>query len=150
MQCASVKGLLYAILLEILKMRGLLFMQQTTRRFTQVGALQVGIIVTTLITAGIHLYLSSKPDEDLRTWFFFNGLGYLLLLAGLYLPQLARFQHIARLALIGFAILTIILWIALADHRSLDPLDAVTKTDEIILLVLLFFEERSSHMSAYR
>lgn len=118
-------------------------MEQVTHRASHIGALQVGIMLLTVFTAGIHLYLSSEPDEDLRLWFLLNGLGYLGLVAALYLPQVAQFRHLVRLTLIAYTALTIVMWILLADHSSLDPLDAVTKAAEIVLIVLLLIEERT-------
>ncbi|HTK08360.1 MAG TPA: hypothetical protein VL485_14415 [Ktedonobacteraceae bacterium] len=118
-------------------------MEQVTHRARHIGVLQVGIILLAAFTAGVHLYLSSEPDEDLRLWFLLNGLGYLGLVAALYLPQFAQFHHIVRLILIVYTALTIVMWILMADHSSLDPLDAVTKAAEIVLLVLLLIEERT-------
>ena len=119
-------------------------MEQTTYRASRIGILQIGIIVLAAFAAGVHLYLSSQPDEDLHFWFLLNGLGYLGLVVALYLPQLLQFHNIVRLTLIVYAALTIILWILLADHSSLDLLDVVTKVAEVALIVLLFVEHARS------
>ncbi|MDQ3284134.1 MAG: hypothetical protein M3P92_00145 [Actinomycetota bacterium] len=75
--------------------------------------LRVGIVALTLGTALIHLSLNF-PDLG----FMLNGLGYLTLLAALCLPvpQVARHRDIVRWVLIGYAALTILLWILLGDR----------------------------------
>lgn len=80
-------------------------------------ALQIGIVVLfTLGTVLIHFSLNS-PDPA----FILNGLAYLALLAGLYLPlpQLARHQNAVRWSLIGYAALTIFLWILFGERTPL-------------------------------
>jgi hypothetical protein len=73
-------------------------------------ALRAGIAVLTLATAAIHLQLAF-PDPA----FILNGLGYLTLLAALYLPipRVARYQWVVRWVLVGYTALTIFLWILL-------------------------------------
>ena len=95
-----------------------------------------GVILLTLITAAVHLSLLF-PD----TAFILNGLGYLTLLAALYLPipQLVPHRRIVRLTLIGYAILTILLWVAIGE-RSL--LGFSTTADEVALVILLVLEGR--------
>jgi hypothetical protein len=101
-------------------------------------ALRVGIVLLTLATALIHLQLAF-PDPA----FILNGLGYLALLAALYLPvpQLARFRNIVRWVLIGFTALTILLWILLGART---PIGYIDKAIEIVLILLLLLEARSS------
>ena len=57
-------------------------------------ALRLGIIVLTVTTAAIHLYLGLSSGLPL---FVLNGLGYLALFAALYLPisQLAQYRNTA-------------------------------------------------------
>ncbi len=112
-----------------------------------IGALQIGILLLILATANAHLYLGGQPDEDLRTWFLLNGLGYLVLLLAFFLPQFMPIHRLIRWALLGYATLTIILWFffgSLSEGR-LDPFDAVVKTVEIALVVLLLIDNRQSH-----
>jgi hypothetical protein len=101
--------------------------------------LQIGIIVLTLITAVVHMSLNF-PDPV----FILNGLGYLTLLAALYLPipQLSPYRHIVRWLLIGYTALTVILWIAIGLRT---PTGYVTTADEVVLILLLLFEARRSH-----
>ncbi len=98
--------------------------------------IQIGIIGLTLATAITHITLSF-PDPI----FILNGLGYLALLAALYLPlpQLAPHRRFARLALIGYTALTILLWVAFGARS---PIGFINKANELLLLGLLILEER--------
>jgi hypothetical protein len=101
--------------------------------------LRIGIIVLTLATAFIHLQLNF-PDPV----FILNGLGYLALLAALYLPvpQLARYQNALRLALIGYTALTIFLWILLGART---PIGYIDKIIEVALISILLLDARRSN-----
>ena len=92
----------------------------------------------TLGTALIHLSLNF-PDLG----FMLNGLGYLTLLAALCLPvpQVARHRDIVRWVLIGYAALTILLWILLGDRTAIGY---TAKAIEVALITLLLLEARRS------
>lgn len=100
----------------------------------QFGPIQIGIIVLTLATAVIHLTLNF-PD----TLFILNGLGYIALLAALYLriPQLADYRNLIRWAFMAFAAITIIAWIAIGSRS---PLGYATKAIEVVLIALLYMD----------
>ena len=100
--------------------------------------LRVGIVALTLGTALIHLSLNF-PDLG----FMLNGLGYLTLLAALCLPvpQVARYRDIVRWVLIGYAALTILLWILLGDRTTIGY---TAKAIEVALITLLLLEARRS------
>ena len=100
--------------------------------------LRVGIVALTLGTALIHLSLNF-PDLG----FMLNGLGYLTLLATLCLPvpQVARHRDIVRWVLIGYAALTILLWILLGDRTAIGY---TAKAIEVALITLLLLEARRS------
>jgi hypothetical protein len=102
------------------------------------GPLRVGIVLLTLATALIHLQLAF-PDPA----FILNGLGYLTLLAALYLPieQVARYRRMVRWALIGYTALTIFLWVLLGART---PIGYIDKMIEILLIFLLLLEARRS------
>ncbi|MBV9452633.1 MAG: hypothetical protein JOZ19_00710 [Rubrobacter sp.] len=104
-------------------------------------ALQIGIIVLTLVTAFVHLSLNF-PDPV----FILNGLGYLTLLAAMYLPisLLVSYRRIVRWLLIGYTALTVILWVAIGLRN---PTGYITTIDEIFLILLLLLETRRSHSS---
>src|SRR5215208_6974187 len=99
-------------------------------------AIRISVVVLTLIAAIVHLSLLF-PDPV----FILNGLGYLTLLAALYLPipQLVPYRRVVRLTLIGYATLTILLWVAIGE-RSL--LGFSTTAVEVALVILLLLEGR--------
>jgi hypothetical protein len=110
----------------------------TTSRTSADTALRVGIVLLTLATALIHLQLAF-PDPA----FILNGLGYLTLLAALYMPvpRLARYRNVVRWVLIGFTALTILLWILLGART---PIGYADKAIEVVLILLLLLEARRS------
>jgi hypothetical protein len=120
------------------------FMNQLTRSSTRLGVVSIGIVLLTLITAAAHLYLAAQPDEDLRLWFLLNGIGYLVLLTAFVLPQFAQIHNVVRWVLMGYALLTIILWFFLGSpsEGQLDPFDITVKVVEAALVVLLFLDSR--------
>jgi hypothetical protein len=87
----------------------------TTSRTSTDTALRVGIVLLTLVTALIHLQLAF-PDP----MFILNGLGYLALLAALYLPipQLAPYRNIVRWVFIGYTALTLTLWLIIGERTG--------------------------------
>ncbi|MDQ4062971.1 MAG: hypothetical protein M3122_03545 [Actinomycetota bacterium] len=100
--------------------------------------LRVGIVVLTLGAALIHLSLNF-PDPG----FILNGLGYLALLAALYLPipRLAHYRNTVRWVLIGYAALTIFLWVLFGDRITIGY---TAKTIEVALIALLLLDARRS------
>lgn len=119
-------------------------MSQVQPRF---GAIQIAILLLTIVTALIHLFLGvlfiQSPDGFLGLLFFANGIGYLGLLGLLYLPLagLASYRGSMRWALIIFTAVTIIAWL-FAGSRDL--LGYATKVIEVVLIILLFMEGRES------
>lgn len=103
----------------------------------RIGLLQWGIILITIATALIHFSLLF-PD----VLFILNGLGYLTLLAALYLPlpQLAGYRRLIRWALLGYTALTIILWIIMGSRI---PIAYIDKAIEVVLIALLWLESRA-------
>jgi hypothetical protein len=98
------------------------------------SVLRIGIAVLTLATALIHLQLNF-PDPV----FILNGLGYLALLAALFvpIPQIARYRNAVRLVLVGYAALTILLWV-LVGART--PIGYIDKGIEVVLISLLLLD----------
>jgi hypothetical protein len=106
----------------------------TATRSSENSVLRIGIAVLTLATALIHLQLNF-PDPV----FILNGLGYLALLAALFvpIPQIARYRNAVRLVLVGYAALTILLWV-LVGART--PIGYIDKGIEVVLISLLLLE----------
>jgi hypothetical protein len=96
--------------------------------------IRAAVVLLTIITAAIHISLLF-PDPV----FILNGLGYLTLLAALYLPipRLAPYGRMVRWTLIGYATLTILLWVAIGERTVLGY---STTTDEVALIILLLIE----------
>ena len=97
-------------------------------------AIRVGVVLLTSIAAAVHLSLLF-PDVA----FILNGLGYLALLAALYLPfpRLVPHRRLVRWALIGYATLTISLWVAIGERNLLG---FSTTAVEVALVILLLLE----------
>jgi hypothetical protein len=75
--------------------------------------------------------------------FLLNGIGYLVLVSALYLPQLRQYQPIVRWLLIAFAAVTIIMYFAIAGFRF-NPVGYLAKAVEVALIVLLLIDGRRS------
>ncbi|GAC1432965.1 MAG: hypothetical protein NVS4B1_24070 [Ktedonobacteraceae bacterium] len=120
-------------------------MQQVSQSRPQIGVVQFGIFLTTLVTASAHLFLASKPEEELRFWFLLNGIGYIVLLIAFFLPQLARIHSTVRWMFIGYTLLTIVLWFfqgSPSHGGPWDPFDVIIKLVEVTLVAFLFLETR--------
>ena len=99
--------------------------------------LRIGVIVLTVGTALIHLYLGLQGFP----LFFLNGLGYLGLLAALILPipVISDYRSLTRWVLVGYTALTIFLWILVGARNAIGYVD---KFIEIALVALLVLEAR--------
>jgi hypothetical protein len=125
-------------------------------RLPQLRFLRIGIIVLTVLTGVIHLYLAvatfwlvsygpipagATPEELLlfAILFLLNGVGYMVLVVALYLPRLQRFQTSTRWLLIGYTVLTIVLWYFIEASRA-GLFDYSDKLIEAVLIALLLIE----------
>jgi len=99
----------------------------------KLNKIQIGIIITTLITAGIHFTLLF-PDK----LFILNALGYVTLLIAFLLPALGKYQKIVRWLFILYTASTIAIWIFMGQRSTLAYL---TKLDEAVLIILLFVDQ---------
>jgi len=110
----------------------------SSTRSSEKSVLRIGIVALTLATALVHLQLNF-PDPV----FILNGLGYLTLLAALFvpIPQIARYRNVVRFVLIGYAALAIFLWILIGARTTIGYID---KAIEIALISLLLIEARRS------
>ena len=106
----------------------------TVSRSSVDTAMQVGVVVLTLMAAIVHLSLLF-PDPV----FILNGLGYLTLLAALYLPitRLVPYRRAVRWTLIGYTTLTILAWVAIGERTLLGY---STTLAEVALVALLLIE----------
>ena len=100
------------------------------------GLLQLIIILLTVATALIHIILAIPEG---LVMFYLNGIGYLVLVTALYLPQLRRWRGLIRIAFIAYTMVTIIAWVFIGERTTIGYLD---KLIEVALVVLLSVEAR--------
>lgn len=116
----------------------------------RLGALQLVIIALVVATAAVHFYLAFVVMPGLTgsvdPLFLLNGLGYLALVAALYLPLefLNRWRPLIRWLLIGFTALTVLAWFVLTQFAGTErtTLGYVDKAIELVLIVLLYLESQ--------
>src|SRR6185436_2507946 len=103
-----------------------------------------GIILSTLATAFLHLSLYPKLGFDP---IFLNGFGYLALLGAYFLP-IPFFQDKHQLvwwALVGYTLLTIVLWFILGDKHfvagTTSAIGYYAKAAEVLLLIFLWLDK---------
>ena len=104
------------------------------------GSNSYRIIALALITGLIHLYVGIATGFSIL---ILNGLGFIALVAGLYLlPQLASWTTHIRWTLGAYTAVTIIGYFFLYPEPLNYTLGLVTKAVEVILIVLLFLKSR--------
>ena len=122
------------------------------RTAVHVDPLAMGIVVLAVATAMIHLVLGiSLGPPSVRPFplvFYLNTLGYLVLVAALYAPQLQPARRVVRRVFIAYTILTIVLWLLLAPVR--EPLGYLDKVIEIALVTLLIVGDRQDSRQTRR
>jgi hypothetical protein len=107
--------------------------------------LMILVILLALGTALTHLYLgiqlTSFGGYGLGILFILNFVGYAGLTGLLYLPvgALGSYRGVIRYALIGFAALTIVLWVPFGTK---DVVGYLNKANELLLIVALVVESR--------
>ena len=109
------------------------------------GSRQYAIIVLTVITAIIHLLLAFRfLPGFLGILFILNGIGYLVLLIGLYfIPQLAPRRSLIRWLLLGFTALTFVLYFVMNWPDVWGLMGLVDKGVELLLIILLLLDRNS-------
>ena len=106
------------------------------------------IILLTLATAAIHFsFFIADPSREII--YGLNALGYVTLVALLYLPipLLDQFRRPVRRLLMGYAAVTIVAYLifGLMTSEWTVPLGPLTKLIEVILIGLLWWEDRQSN-----
>jgi hypothetical protein len=111
-----------------------------------VGSLRAGITLFTLVTAAIHLYLGFVQlslGMMGGVMFLANAVGYVALLAMLYfnlpISFLSKNRPLVRWALVAFAAVTILGWVAIGTRDLLGYFDKVV---EVVLILLLVLDSR--------
>lgn len=112
-------------------------MQSTTVR-NQSGVVRWGIILSTLATAFIHLYLVTVlwANGMSGTMFILNGLGYLGLLGALLLPLpfLVRLRPLVRIVFILYTLVTLLAWVFVGERSVIGYIDKIAEAALVILL----------------
>ena len=105
---------------------------------------QLGIIVSALATAALHLSLFPTLGFDP---IFLNGFGYIGLLGAYFLP-IPFFQEKHKLVwwgLVGYTVLTIVLWVIMGDKNFVPGTNSAigyyAKAAELVLLVFLWLDK---------
>ena len=132
----------------------------------QMRFLRIGIIALTVLTAAVHFYLvyitfvmiaqgPLPPGATVEVMlpfailFLLNGIGYIVLVAALYMSRLQRFQMSVRWLLIGYTALTIVLWFFMKASHA-DWFDYSDKLIEAGLIALLLIEGWQTRQSLER
>jgi hypothetical protein len=111
--------------------------------------LRVAIIVLTLITAAIHLYLNfNKGFFELQIPFVLNALGYLALMVLFFkwvdVTFLKGREKLVWYAYMGFTALTIVAYFAVNQGASFSNyLGLFDKAAEVILLIALWLHKEN-------
>jgi hypothetical protein len=117
------------------------------------SALRIAIIIFTLTTAGVHLALgigslaSGNPDS-LSIPFILNGLAFLVLLAGLYIPNfpfLADNYKLTHYLMIALAAVTLVLYFVMNGFGEMGPAAIIAKLAEALLIIATFLHLRAEH-----
>lgn len=108
----------------------------------RLGPLQYIIILLTVVTALIHLFLGIGFIPDTLGYIFvLNAVGYLVLLAALYfIPQLAGRRGLIRWLLIAFTAVTFILYFVFNWPDVWGVMGIIDKAVELLLIILLILD----------
>jgi hypothetical protein len=106
------------------------------------GPMQIAIILLTLATAIIHLSLGIPNG---LVMFILNGIGYIVLVTALYLPQFKTQRALIRWGLIAFTAVTVIGWVLIGLR---EPIAYIDKVIELALITLLIIEGRQASKPA--
>jgi len=107
---------------------------------------QIGIIVSNLATAFLHLSLlpSMGPDP-----IALNGLGYLGLLGAYFMPMpmLQQNHKMVWWGMFGYTALTIVLWVIMGDKNFVAGTNSAVgyyaKAAEVLLMAFLWADKKS-------
>ncbi|MBX3011489.1 MAG: hypothetical protein KF832_08265 [Caldilineaceae bacterium] len=108
----------------------------------QLNSISYGVIILTVTTALIHLYLSFLFPGGPDPAFLLNGIGYLVLLAAIYAPLrlLKPYRALFFWLLLTYTALTFGLWVFLGTKSVWYAY--VDKVVELCLILLIWLELR--------
>lgn len=110
------------------------------------STLRIVIIIVTTITALVHLALGAAgiaggEAGPLNIAFVLNGIGYFVLLAGVFtamVPVLSGNKGLAHYALIAFTAVTFVLYFVFNGFSHLGAAAIVSKLAELLLVITAF------------
>jgi len=106
------------------------------------GALQI-LIVALAITAAVIHFSRAVANPHITALFTLNGIGYLVLVALLYLPVAAPWRRLTRNTLMGYTALTFVLYFVWGARKGeWLVLGFVCVAVEAVLLGALWQESR--------
>jgi hypothetical protein len=107
--------------------------------------LQWAIVVLAAATALIHITLAFTFPNGVDPIFILNGVGYLGLVALLYLPvtALAPYREVVRWVLIAYTAATIVIWL-FPQIGVRSTIAYMTKLIEIALIICLWLDWQRS------
>ena len=106
--------------------------------------LSLGVVTSVMVATQPALVASMGGATALgimAALFYCNAVGYAVLGTALYLPALRRLRGVTRLALIGFAAITVLAYFGLAFGHY-DAFGFADKACELVLIGLLVIERR--------
>jgi len=108
------------------------------KRTTHFTPIEIGILVLGLTTAFVHLILLNLFIGTIDPIYTLNGIGYLILIASYFTPQLAARKNYIRWLTIAYSLINIIGWFFLESEGGF--LGLFTKMVEIGLIILLLLD----------
>ncbi len=114
------------------------------------SVLRIAIIILTLTTAVVHLALgiggiTSGEADMFSIPFLLNGLGYIGLLAAMFVPGFPVFsgnRKLTHFLLIGYTALTFVLYFVFNGFADMGPAAIISKLAELLLIIALFLHMR--------
>jgi hypothetical protein len=103
------------------------------------SSIRLAIAILALTTTAIHLILAVQIND---APFYLNAAGYAALLAAFLLPQFRVYRRWIRWLFMGYAALTVVLWVLLGQPYT--TIGYVDKAVELVLIALLWLDGRQS------
>lgn len=116
------------------------------------STLRTLIIVLTIVTALVHLALgilglTGGQGGTLDILFVLNGIGYFVLLAGLFVsstPVLGSNRTLAHYLMIAYAGLTFVLYFVFNGVSDIGPAAIIAKLAELLLIITTYMHLNAS------
>ncbi len=115
------------------------------------STLRITIIILALITAVVHLALgvggiAGGNVDTFSILFVLNGLGFIGLLAALFIPNFPIFSSnrgLAHFLMIGYAAVTLVLYFVFNGFAGMGVAAVIAKLAELFLIIATFLHMRA-------